>query len=397
MTTSQGIVVLGMHRSGTSATTHLLGELGCEFGGELLAGREDNPDGYFEHKDVVETHNDFLRAVGRAWDDPRPWQGELESEAAAEARQHLAEIFERDFASRKLWVLKDPRLCRLLPLWSEILDRADVRFAVVHRHPLAVARSLERRDGMHRSRALMLWLRHVLEAERWTRGRRRAYFRFERLIADPQTILTGVMGRLGLSHVLDGSAEAAQRSLEPSQVHHRADDDDRRLLRSDFPWVERCHRALGELDDAGPGVYSREAEALRAELGVADRLYHLGLVVPLVDALSDSNADRSQLRRALREKERDLSSLRDDLERQTQQQDSYVASLKETNAVQDTYVLSLKETLQRTESYSKSLERRMEDSEAASAEYIASLRESLESKDRYAAELQLRIQALEGE
>src|SRR3546814_6124771 len=71
-----------------------------------------------------------------------------------------------------LWGVKDPRLCRLLPLWLPLLEERGIRPAVVHmvRQPLEIARSLERRDDLPRGQALLLWLRHQIEAIRGGHG-----------------------------------------------------------------------------------------------------------------------------------------------------------------------------------------------------------------------------------
>ena len=69
---SQGILVLGMHRSGTSIVTNILNVLGAELGSRLMPPAHDNPDGFREHLDVVHVHDELLAALGHAWDDFRP-------------------------------------------------------------------------------------------------------------------------------------------------------------------------------------------------------------------------------------------------------------------------------------------------------------------------------------
>ncbi|HLA78133.1 MAG TPA: sulfotransferase family protein, partial [Vicinamibacteria bacterium] len=70
--TSVAVVVLGMHRSGTSALTGLLGLLGVELGSNLHPANEFNQAGYFEHLDLLDVHERLFRALGSSWDDPRP-------------------------------------------------------------------------------------------------------------------------------------------------------------------------------------------------------------------------------------------------------------------------------------------------------------------------------------
>ena len=67
---STGLVVLGMHRSGTSLLANLLGRLGASYGGPLIQAHVDNPGGYWEHAEIVSIHDDFLASRGRSWHDP---------------------------------------------------------------------------------------------------------------------------------------------------------------------------------------------------------------------------------------------------------------------------------------------------------------------------------------
>ena len=158
---STAILVLGMHRSGTSALTGMLHHLGVALGGNLMPASPDNPRGYWEHADIVAAHEQILAGLGSDWDDIRALpEGFEHSETAAEGRRKLAAILGRDFDGAALWGLKDPRLCRLMPLWSMLLDaeRIAPRYILAVRHPLDVAASLDARDGISPARALLLWL-----------------------------------------------------------------------------------------------------------------------------------------------------------------------------------------------------------------------------------------------
>ena len=57
---STGIIVVGMHRSGTSLVSCLLHEFGFAFGGPHLEPQPDNPRGFWEHREIVRIHDDFL-------------------------------------------------------------------------------------------------------------------------------------------------------------------------------------------------------------------------------------------------------------------------------------------------------------------------------------------------
>ena len=117
----EALLILGMHRSGTSALTRILNLLGVELGSNLMPPSQDNRAGYWEHDDLVRLHNELLHGLGSFWADVRPLpEGDLGGERTAGFRTRILVVLARDFADSPLWGFKDPRLCRLLPLWETI-------------------------------------------------------------------------------------------------------------------------------------------------------------------------------------------------------------------------------------------------------------------------------------
>ena len=100
------IVVLGFFRSGTSALCRLLSENGIDFG-RTIPGKRYNPDGYFEDRIL----NEINQSMGHAFhvEPPQPTERQID---------YLA----RYLKSRKVTGIKDPRICRLVPLYRDILD-----------------------------------------------------------------------------------------------------------------------------------------------------------------------------------------------------------------------------------------------------------------------------------
>ena len=170
------ILVVGMHRSGTSALTGALAQTGARLPRNLLAPRDDNQDGFFEPQDIVALHDDVLAAAGSAWDDSAPWtEAQLGAIRDMRFRRRLMEQLRGDLPGEGALLVKDPRLCRLLPLWHDLAAERglELRHVLAVRHPVEVAASLEVRNGMAMLPALDLWVRSYLDAERWTRGRPR--------------------------------------------------------------------------------------------------------------------------------------------------------------------------------------------------------------------------------
>jgi hypothetical protein len=224
---TQALLVLGMHRSGTSAVAGCVERLGVSLGPRLVPGAPgDNERGFFEHAEVLSAHERFLAERGSSWDDPRPSLSHGLAEDAAEAlAAELEPIVERDFATTPHWAIKDPRLCRLLPAWLRLLERRRVGAAaiIVVRHPAAVARSLARRNGFSGAKSVLLWLDHMLAAERATRALPRILLAFDALLADPANVLAAAGERLGLAWPRRPSEAAAELAAFASADlrHHR--------------------------------------------------------------------------------------------------------------------------------------------------------------------------------
>jgi hypothetical protein len=153
-----GVLVIGMHRSGTSALSGLLEGLGLDAGAPdgLMASDAGNPEGYYEQRSIVGLSDEILAAYGGRWDSPpllaRGWDTELSAEHFVQKIRNLVAL---SFTGPR-YVLKDPRISLLLPIWRQaLLDRTCA--VVVVRDPAEVAWSLALRDGMPSLTGLALW------------------------------------------------------------------------------------------------------------------------------------------------------------------------------------------------------------------------------------------------
>ncbi|WP_395505903.1 sulfotransferase family protein [Ectopseudomonas hydrolytica] len=143
------VMVVGMHRSGTSFLTGSLQQAGLELG-KYSAWNPHNLKGNRENLDIVAFNDAVLNARGFAWDNPPTSSIAWTSEEYARARALIA-----DFAGAPHWGFKDPRSLLLVEGWRELLP--DLRFVGIFRHPTAVVQSLQARGGMPEEQALALW------------------------------------------------------------------------------------------------------------------------------------------------------------------------------------------------------------------------------------------------
>ena len=179
------IIVLGMHRSGTSALSGLLMRLGGDGPATLLGKTEDNLLGHFESKPLYQLQDELLESAGTSWDDYHPFpESWLMSSKANEFQDRLKNLIETEFVNSGFFVVKDPRICRLVPIWLEVLAEMEIQplFVHTHRDPTEVAQSLRKRNGFDLEYGHLLWLRHILDAEASTRDQKRSFTSYDRLL-----------------------------------------------------------------------------------------------------------------------------------------------------------------------------------------------------------------------
>jgi hypothetical protein len=227
------ILIVGMHRSGTSALAGLVAKLGVPLGDRLLAPGSDNPKGYWEHQDVVALHERLLNRLGSRWDDVRALpDGWMDSEPAQEASLAIDELIGRDFSDASVWAVKDPRLCRALPLWIEVLQRRGIRPVVLFmvRRPDEVAASIQARNYWHPLVGKLLWLRYTVEAVTASSRLSRQVILYDDLLADPVAVVTNAFANLGIAigpGVSGGQRKTVAEFVSVSDRHHFGPGPDR--------------------------------------------------------------------------------------------------------------------------------------------------------------------------
>lgn len=218
------IIVLGMHRSGTSALTRVLNLHGMELGSRMIGPGADNETGFWEHQDIVGIHDKILKALHSSWEDETlPDQWWLKKSFRWHLKK-LTQILARDFSQCRLWGIKDPRMCRLLPLWLPLLEKLNCRpvFVLVLRHPQEVAKSLEKRNGFSLQKGERLWFQHSLLLERSTRGFPRTIILYEQLLSDWKEVMNQVQSVLKSPWPRIPAEGEVEQFLNPTMRHHKA-------------------------------------------------------------------------------------------------------------------------------------------------------------------------------
>jgi hypothetical protein len=155
-TMTRGVMVVGMHRSGTSAVTRVINLLGVPLGrADDIYSAKDNLSGHWESRQLCDLDNVILHVFG-GFDFamppmPRSW---LQSSRASDLRRVMRATFGNVYQGER-WLWKDPRICLTLPLWRQVLNDFCVVFVVRDASP--VMRSLHRREGFPLFYCYALW------------------------------------------------------------------------------------------------------------------------------------------------------------------------------------------------------------------------------------------------
>jgi hypothetical protein len=202
LTYPKGILVLGMHRSGTSAFTRVLNLLGCALPDNLIGAGDGNETGHWEAISVVSLNDQIFTSAGSRWDDWGPLNDDWrQSSLRDEMLQKAVTLIEEHVDLGSLFAIKDPRLCRLADVWLAAMEEAKVEPSVVLmvRNPAEVIASLESRDLMAPGYSQLLWLRHALDAEFFSRGSNRVVCRYDQLMSNWFSVIDRVRIGLGIT------------------------------------------------------------------------------------------------------------------------------------------------------------------------------------------------------
>ncbi len=337
--TRRAVLVAGMHRSGTSAVAGTLARVDVEFGGPLLGAQPDNPRGFYELEPIVQLHDEVLADLGRTWGDPRPVNVELLSKArreevVAEMAQHL-EVLVADVDTA---AIKDPRACRLLPLWEEAFVRAEIEpmLLFVSRSAASVVASLGRRSGFAPDAAALLYAGHVVALERDSRSWRRAHVSYRHFLADPVEAIDAVTAQLGLDLPSAADRLAEIQSFVSSELNHDPDravlDDISTEVDGILRTIEQWQDSLGidaafpvaaDLDPLVEPLHAAQSDGRRFAADHATQLY-----LQTVRESSDLRRELAERGRAISVVDARLDRLSDELVRVIESNDRQIAELR---------------------------------------------------------------------
>lgn len=220
------IVVLGVHRSGTSAMSGMMAKSGLNLGKSVLGENQSNPKGHFENLRLLKFNNSLLHEFDVQWHNTvclsENW---WENESLANRKSELKSLMIKEFNDSKNLLFKDPRLCILLPLYLSVFNELNIRpkFIITLRHPQPVAQSLKKRDNFSLEKSHRIYVEHLLKAERYSRGFERVFSDYDCMLEAPIAELKRIVKTLDIECNIDSEIEQKITGfVEPGLNHSKS-------------------------------------------------------------------------------------------------------------------------------------------------------------------------------
>jgi hypothetical protein len=349
------IVVLGMHRSGTSLCSHILSALGGDMTDNIpgpgnASLTPDNPRGHWERWEIVEFHDRILGLFDRGywgpfhdfplpvawWADPRVVQIRREMIGFLEKRMTV------DYFG-----FKDPRTVRLLPVWHQIFNELKLtpKIVLCLRNPAHVARSLYARDGLDPAIGEYRWLVHTIDLFRYASSLEMCTVEYEGWFGEPTVNLEKLRDFLGLPWQQSESELGLMLSgiIDSTARHddHELREASQPLVRSLYKLVRRAgkdreaHDQIAYIASQFVGFQQLQRPFQQAFEDIAKTAAKIPELKQELDALRATAGERDVLVEAQRSQLEDLAKERE-------------ARVAAADAMQGEIAV-LRETLERTE------------------------------------------------
>lgn len=251
------LMVLGMHRSGTSAVTRLLNLMGAYVGPEEMTTdpNEENPKGFWERRDLRAICDGLLAAADRTWWSVSEFEvADVDAEVGATHLEAFSQTL-TELDEHQPWVAKEPRMCLLLPLLRPMLSRPVA--VVVHRDPLEIAQSLETRNGFPLAAGVALWEHYVRGALAAARDMPLVLVRHADVMSDPVATVARLHDALaaeGVTGLSVPSAGVIEEFISADLYRNKARPEER------VKYLNTNQNALAERMDHGDASSLRTLE-----------------------------------------------------------------------------------------------------------------------------------------
>jgi hypothetical protein len=242
----------------------------------------------------------LLATAGSRWDDWRAFTPGDVADRLGNFRETISTTIDAQFGDSDLFVLKDPRICRFVPFYRHILSDKGIacRPVLIFRNPLAVMASLRARDKMTAGFAGLLWLRHMLDAERATRGAR-VLVAYERFVADWRAVIADIAMKHAISWPtpMSEAAAAIGAFVAPDLQHYQFTDHDLQSRPEVTPWIKSAYQAVQAMtqDPGEEGKATAVLDGIAAEFDRWSLVFGAASFPEIAARELAWNAERSRL------------------------------------------------------------------------------------------------------
>ena len=315
-------VILGMHRSGTSALCRCLLTMGVDLGSNLNPPHGTNPKGFWEDLNILELNESLLAILGLRWDTFSLMSIErvqfIQQEELIEQARDIVRSKIR-CSDNKIFGFKEPRTTSLLPFWQKVFqgESYQVAYLLPYRNPLSVAQSLKRRDGFELTKSYLLWLLHAIPCLAETVGSQRVLVNYDDLLEDPFGIVSAIAKEFELSVDDDLLHEYATDFLDKELRHTRHTIED---LRLDSACPELVRKVYSFLEEVRLGKEQLASEA--SELKIQEFVVELQRMTPILELLDTKYQQNIDFEATLANQGAETNRLQGLIESQSQQHDS---------------------------------------------------------------------------
>ncbi len=229
-TKKEFLFIIGMHRSGTSAVAGCFSHLGgYDLGKQLIPPSFDNKKGFFENRLITNLNEALLKAIGRSWDSLMPMPDDwIEYDLIDSFFQKAISIVNNEFTEDLPILIKDPRICLLLPFWLKVVYHfeASAKAIIVIREPISVAKSLNKRNNIPLNIGQLLWAKYMLNIQKHIKDVQHAFISFNSLINAPSVTIDKQIRTLKLGKPSSKKKLKTLRDFISASLNHNATSED---------------------------------------------------------------------------------------------------------------------------------------------------------------------------
>jgi hypothetical protein len=319
------IVVLGVHPVGMSVTARLLHVLGADVPSGLVDQYPFSPETPCDERLFTKFNDSLLASAGTRSNDWREVNaGWIRSAKATEFRDEALKLFESQLGSARLCVLSNPRIARILPLWTSIFKLTGVhQYAVtIIDNPLALGAVFAESEGFTSEYCYLLWLRNMLDAEVNTRGQSRVYISFDLMLRSWSRVAQQIVEVLGLKwprgieQITENLSLLIPEDVRNHTQKFKAEDLVEDPLQS--VWLRECFRIFERWTREGESSADYATlDSIRAEFGSTSLAF--GSLISHGQKLQQQLKDKEDFSRSLassvKDKQTEVFELEADLAR----------------------------------------------------------------------------------